>query len=207
MSTHVVPQAHDENHALGSSGAHLGKAALVVEGALVAEDGLLEVAVVLGDGVAGDALDERLRVLNDDAVLDVEALDLGKTTIALDELGDDSDDLGGVNGELRAGTVERGVALAVAVEVAAIGVAVTAITVGGVSSAASVTLARVLGAVLTGVRGVSGGDVVGLPDIHLSAAAAHGTDTSVGIVGGALPALRVGLVFWLAPGRRRVRRN
>jgi len=42
------------------------------------------------------------------------------------------------------------------------------------------------------VRSVGGGDGVGLPDVHLSAAGTHGANTTVGVNVASLPALRVG---------------
>lgn len=196
--THVVPETHDENHGASGGGTHLGEATLVVEGALIAEDLLLGVAVVLGDGVAGDAVDGGLGVGDDDVVLDVEAGDLGEAAVvALDELGDDGQGLCGVEGELGAGTVEGLVALAVAVEVAAVRVAVAAVTVLGVSAAAGITLAGVVVIVLARVRRVGGADAVGLPDVHLGAAGTEAADAGVGVVVGRLPVVRVGLSFSL----------
>lgn len=65
------------------------------------------------------------RIRNHDAVLDVETLDLGEgasvCAVVGDELGDDGEDLGGIDS--LAGTVEAGVAQAVRVEIASVGVA------------------------------------------------------------------------------------
>lgn len=102
----------------------------------------MRVAVGFGDGVvACDAGGGGFGVGDEDAVLDVEALDLGERAAGLDELGDDGEDVVGVDGE--AGAVEGGVALAVAVEVASIGVAFTVVAVGfaAVGSSAGVAVA------------------------------------------------------------------
>lgn len=102
----------------------------------------MRIAVCRGDGiVAGDAGGGGLGVGDEDAVLDVEALDLGQLAAGLDELGDDGEDVVGVDGQ--AGAVEGGVALAVAVEVASIGVAFAVVAVGcaAVGSAAGVAVA------------------------------------------------------------------
>lgn len=123
----VVPQRHDQNHGLGQGGAHLGQAALVLERGLVAEGGLLRVAVVRGDGVVlGGASDGAVRVGDQLAVLDVEALDLGQRAVGLDELGHNGEDRVGVDG--LAGAVEGCVALSVAVEVTPIRVALAGIS-------------------------------------------------------------------------------
>lgn len=193
FATHVIPDRHDQNHTLRKSLAHLRKTALLGEDILVAESLLLSSTEARGDGVAVDAGDIRLRVSKDLAVLDVEALDVGEGAAGLDELGDDGDLLGGVDGELRALAVEGGVAHTVAVEVTAVGVALAGVAGGAVSSAAGVAGAALLADGLAGVRGVGGGDGVGLPDVHLGAAGAHVADAGVGVVGGRRPALDVGL--------------
>lgn len=186
----VVPDGHDEDHGLGKGLAHLLQATLLVEVIDITESRLLSIAERLGDGVASDASNLGLRVLNDLAVLDIEALDL--TEIAsrvLEELGDDGELLGGIDG--LALTVEGGVTHAVRVEVATIGIASTAIAVVGVGTTARVALAHVLVDGGAGVGSESGRDLVGLPDIHLRAASTVVTDTSVGIVGGGIPTLNV----------------
>ena len=187
----VVPDGHDEDHVAGEGLAHAGETAALVEDVLVAEGRLLGVAVVLGDRVAADARDCALAVGDDLAVLDVEALDLAQFAAGLDELRDDGDLLGGVDGEALA--VEALVALAVRVEVASVGVAVAGVAVRGVGTAAGVALARVVGGVGAGVRSIGAGDAVGLPDIHLSTASTKVTNTGVDIVARGLPSFNVGL--------------
>lgn len=138
----IVPQRHDKNHARGKRLTHSGQATFALEVSLIAKRGLLRIAVGLGDGVvAGDAGGGGLGVGDEDAVLDVEALDLGQLAAGLDELGDDGEDVVGVDGQ--AGAVEGGVALAVAVEVASIGVAFAVVAVGcaAVGSAAGIAVA------------------------------------------------------------------
>lgn len=87
----VVPDGHDEHHALGQGVAHLAEPTALVEDVLVAKRRLLLVAVVLRDRVARDARDGGLRVGDDLAVLDVEALDVGELAARGDELRDDGD--------------------------------------------------------------------------------------------------------------------
>lgn len=128
----VIPDGHDENHALLERSAHGSKTALDRELVGVAESSLLGGAEGVGDGVAGDAGDGGLRVRDDNAVLDVESFDLGKGAaggaVGGDELGDNGEDLAGVDG--KTSTVEVGVAHSVGVEITSIGVAQ-----GGVTSA------------------------------------------------------------------------
>lgn len=163
----VVPDGHDEDHGLGKGLAHLLQATLRGEVIDIAESSLLSIAERLGDGVAGNSINVGLRVFNDFAVLNVEALDLSKIASGvLDELGD--------NGELGAGidclalTVESGVAHAVAVEVATIGIASTAIAVVGVGTTAGVTLAHVLFDGGAGVRSERCRDFVRFPWVGVS---------------------------------------
>lgn len=175
--TYIVPEAHDQDHG-GSKGiAHLGVSALGSKVVVVAECHLLSSAELLGEGVARVAGNGRLGVGHHHAVLDVEALDGGEAAAGtFDELRDDGDGLGGVDGEVGAGAVEGLVALAVRVEVATIGIAVTSVAGIGVGSATGIAVARVLSEVFAGVGGECCGNVVGLPDIHLRAACAEAAD-------------------------------
>lgn len=89
--------------------------------------------------------------------MDVESLNLGEFPVgALDELRDDRDLLGGIESESGAGAVKGGVSLAVAVEVAAIGVTVACVSVRRVRAAAVVAGAGVLCAVGAGMGGEGG---------------------------------------------------
>ena len=120
-------------------------------------------------------------VLDHLAVLHIEAADFGKCAgggaIRGDELGDDSELGGGVDGLL--GAKERLVAEAVGVEIAAGFVAGA-----GCGAGLSIDGAADVG----GVRGVEG---VGFPDIHFVAAGAVVTVSGVGR--GAVPVKDVGL--------------
>lgn len=187
----VVPDGHDEDHVLGQGVAHALEAAALVEDVGVAEGRLLRVAVLLRHRVAGHARDGALAVGHDLAVLHVEALDLAEGAARLQELRHHRQLLGRV--ELEAGAVERLVALAVAVEVASVGVAVARVAVGRVGAAARVAAAGVVGRVRARVRRVGRGDGVGLPDVHLGAAGAHVADAGVGVVGRRVPAIDIGL--------------
>jgi hypothetical protein len=103
LTTHVVPNTEHENHA-GEATAHLSKTTLGVEAIVIGED-LADVgAPVLGDGVATLA-EKIVRVGESNTILDVESLDLAENTARSQELGDDSDLLGGVDLEAAARTV------------------------------------------------------------------------------------------------------
>lgn len=190
----VVPDGENEHHGLGKRLAHLGETTLLLEDVGVSKGRLLLAAVVGGDGVAGDAGDLGLGVGDDLAVLDVEALDLGQVSGGvLEELGDDGDLLGRVNGHARA--VEGGVALAIAVEVASIGVAGAGVAVSGKGATAVIPSAHGLARGCARVGSVSRADLVGLPDVHLGAARAVRAHTGVGIIAGWGPAFDIGLTI------------
>ena len=191
----VIPQGHDEDHALGERSAHALQAAVLGEDVLVLEQALLGGAVVVGDGVAADAGPGRLGVGDHLAVLHVEALDLlegaAGGAVVGDELGDDGELALGVDGHAR--TVEGLVALAEGVEITSVGVAGAAVAVGAVGATAGVAAAHHLAGGVAGVRSEGRGDAVGLPDIHLRAAGAVVASTRIGIIGGGLPSINVGL--------------
>lgn len=167
----VVPERENENHAALEGAAHGGEATLALEAVRVAERSLLGIAVSVRDRVVrGESGDVGLRVLDDDAILDVDAADLDEVSrrrvVGGDELGDDGDLLVGVDGEARA--EEALGALAERVEVASILVAnsvVAFVTVTALSARAAI-----LAVDGTYVRGHSSGIRVGLPDIHFIAA-------------------------------------
>ncbi|KAJ8109446.1 hypothetical protein OPT61_g7451 [Boeremia exigua] len=186
----VVPQAHDEDVAACKRGGHAVHAAEVGEGAGVAEDGLLGGAERVADRVASDARDGRVAVLEDFAVLDVEAADLADAGAGADELRDNGHL--GLGVELGAGAIEVLHAHAVAVEVTTVLVAHTLVAVGTVT-ALDLRRAGIKSGVLARVGGVGGRDGVGFPDIHLGAAGTHLAISGVRVVGRTVPALRVGL--------------
>lgn len=186
----VVPEGHDEDVAASKRGTHLVKTTESLERRCVTEGGLLLVTVLLSDGVAADALNGRVGVLEDGSSLDVETLDLGEAGAGADELSDDSHLLGGVEGH--AWAVEVTDAHAVAVEVAAVLIADSAVAVVAVT-AADVVGALLETSALAGVGSVGSGDGVGLPDVHLGAAGADVTLTGVGVVLSAVPARNVSL--------------
>ena len=149
----------------------------------------MRLAEAVGQRVARDAGNGRLRVLVHLAVLDVEAPDLAERRAGADELRDDGHL--GLGVELHARAVEVLHAHAVAVEVASILVADALVAVGAV--AAVEPCAGYETGALAGVRSVRGGDGVGLPDVHLRAAGAKLAVAGVGVVGRRGPALSVGL--------------
>ncbi|KAG6805268.1 hypothetical protein H0H87_004686, partial [Tephrocybe sp. NHM501043] len=105
-----------------------------------------------------------------------------------DELGDNGEFLGGIDLEARA--IEGLVAHTVGVEIATVGIANGGIAVG--STAGSTLTARKTGR-RAWVGSVGGGNLVGLPDIHLITAGTVVASARVGIVGRATPTSRVGL--------------
>ena len=121
----LTPERHDQNHVLQSS-THLSQATLCQEARVVAESSLFLCAEVFGDLVRGrDAGNISVRILDDLAVLDVDAADSAQVTsvgaISSDKLRDNSENRVGIDG--LAGAVEAGIAQAIGVEVASIGVA------------------------------------------------------------------------------------
>lgn len=193
-STYIIPQTHDENHGRRQRSSHLGQTTLVVERVGITERLLLRITVPLRDGVPTDARHIRLRVGDNLAVLHVEALNLGQgATATCEELGHDGDLLGGIDDKVGSRAVKGRVALAVAVEVATVGITVAGVPVAGVGAAAGVGFALVLGAVGAWVRSEGRGDVVGFPDVHFGAAGAQVADAGVDVVLGRHPAFGVGL--------------
>lgn len=143
----------------------------------VTEGSLLFSAELVGDGVDRiDAWDAGSRVLNDLAILDIDAADLGESTgrgvVVRQELGDNGEGFAGVNGEVLAEEVL--VTHAEGVEVATVTVAKTGVprTLGVGAASLSGRRAR--------MGSVGGGIVVSFPDIHLRAASAIAASSGVG---------------------------
>jgi hypothetical protein len=198
-NTYVVPERHNKNHGSLERIAHTVPSTLLGKIIDVAKDLLLGGAEVRGERASGVSSDLGLRVGNDLAVLDVETSNLRETAVAaLVELGDNSNLLGGVDVEAGSRTVEGLVTLTVGVEIATVSITSSAVTVVGVSSTTRVTSASVLSELGARVRSVGSGDGVGLPDVHLGAACAQVTNTTVDIALRGLPAIRVGLYCMLA---------
>jgi hypothetical protein len=74
----VIPDREDKHHTLLKRGTHGCKTSLVSKLVGVAECGLLGSAEIVGDGVSGDTGNISVRVGNDDAILDIEALNLAQ---------------------------------------------------------------------------------------------------------------------------------
>lgn len=100
--------------------------------------------------------------------------------------------LGGI--DLLALAVEVGLAQAVGVVVAAIGITIASKAILGVGATTVGGCADVVGVVLARMWCKSEGMRVGLPDIDLSAASALVANASVGVRGGGNPSLVVALL-------------
>lgn len=194
-----MPERHNKDHGGRESIAHAVPATLLREVIDISKDTLLLGAEVRGERATGVACNLGLGVGNDLAVLDVQTGNLRKTSVAARvELSDNSHLLGGIDVEVGSRTVEGLVALAIGVEITTVGIASSTISVIRVGSTTRVTSARVLSELGARMRSEGCGDGVGLPDIHLGAAGTQVTNTGVGITIRGLPALRVGLEYWLA---------
>lgn len=181
----IVPEGESKDQTVAHGLLHSGEATLALVRVGVAEDGLLGVAEGVGEGIDGlEAGNVDLGVLDDLAILDVEAANLselaGRGAVVSNELGHKRKLLVGVDG--LSGTKEGLVAQTVGVEIAAVGVANTIVTVsGGVAFRSAAPIgsgdrARV------GCKGI--GDLVGLPDIKLVAAGSVLSVATVGIGSG-----------------------
>lgn len=107
----IIPERHDEDVAASKRRTHLVETAELSIVVVVSEVSLLLLAELIGDGVSADLGVGGLGGGVGDAVLDVETLDLGKAGAGAEELGDDGEFLGRVDGH--AGAVEIGVTHAV----------------------------------------------------------------------------------------------
>jgi hypothetical protein len=191
VGVEIVPQAKNENH-VGQTPAHLSKTSLVLEAVKVVKDLTDIVTPSLSNGVATRSK-EVLGIRKDDAILDVEALNLAESSTRREELGNNGDLLVGVDLEVATRAIVSLVALSPGVEVATIRVTVSGISVGRVCATAVVTVADVEGAVLARVGGISSRDGVGLPDVHLGAASTKFTDARVRVALGGVPSVNIGL--------------
>jgi hypothetical protein len=156
----VVPERHDENHAILECFSHRLHATGASEVVVVAEDALLVLAELVGDGVTADTSNIGLGLLEDLAALDVYTADLSKVAgvgaVGGDELGHNGERLLGVDRLTR--TVEGLVAHAEGVEVAT--VSVTVAFVSAVTGAASGVGGAGAVAGVARVRGDGVGDAV-----------------------------------------------
>lgn len=185
----VVPERHDKDVSASKRSTHSVVATEVSEAGSVAEDALLRLAERVGDGVSSDAGDLGIGVLEHLPVLDVEALDVTQSGSRANELRDNSHL--SLSVELHAGPVEVLHAHAVGVEVAAVLVAHALVAVVAVTAVCTCALDET--STLAGVGGVSSGNRVGFPDVHLRTASTNGASAGVAIVGGGHPARAVGL--------------
>jgi hypothetical protein len=129
----VIPDGHYKNHTSLECVTHSLKTATRFERVGVTESSLLSIAEVVRDRVEClHSRDVRVRVLDDLAVLDVQATDLDEVTVGRvvgrQELSDNSDLLSGVDSQ--AGPEERLITHAPRVEVATVCVTETVVAVG-----------------------------------------------------------------------------
>lgn len=167
---------------------------MLLESVVVSECGLLRITERSRDRISNDVGDRGLRVGDQLAVLNVEAPDLCEWVA--NELGDDSEHLAGVDGH--AAAVESRITHAVRIEVASIRIASASIASGRVCTSAGVASAHGLcdGVARVGCYGCR--DCVRFPNVHLGAARAMVSNSSILVVGRWHPAfdiaLRKGLV-------------
>lgn len=173
--------------------AHVGETTLVLERPGILENALLLVAPRVGDRITLGTSVSRLGVLDDLAVLNIEATNFGESTggrvVVGDKLGDNCEFLGGIDGVAGACAIEVLDTLTIRIEITAIGIADRAVAV---SNGAVLAAGDTRGSARMG--GIGSGNGVGLPDIHLIAASTPFASTSIGIIGGADPSFNVGLV-------------
>lgn len=191
----VVPERKDESHSALEGLAHAFEATARLEAVSVAEQSLLCVAEVIGDGVVSgaEACQVRLRVLNDNSVLNIETADFDEVTsgcvVSSDELRDDGDLLVCIDGETLA--EERLSAHAEGVIITTILVANSVIALVAITAVS--TGATSLSSDRADVRGHRRGHGISLPDIHLVAACAVAAGSRIYIIGGRGPVKSISL--------------
>jgi len=191
----IIPQTHDKNHTVGKCLGHVCHTTLLLERVSVAKYLLLLVAELRRDGVAVNAWDSGCRLRNSFAALNVETLDLHGIACS-DELCDDGEFLGCVNG--LAFAVEVLDSHAIAVEVAAIRIADTSIAICRIGTTAGIASATRLLNRGARVWGNGRADRIRFPDVHFCAAGAEAANTCILIVIGWLPAFNIALRRLLA---------
>lgn len=193
MGSEISPDRESQNVSALEGLSHILETTVNVEVRVVTEDGLLVDAELISDGVEVTDTGPFVLGLKDDfATLNPGTTDLDEVTgggpVVSDELGDDSDL--GVGVDSLSWTVEFLVTLTERVEITAVLVADTVVSVATVTAlgfgTASVETSR-----RADVWGVGVGDGVGLPDIHLVTAGTVLAETSVGVDGGCSPSFSV----------------
>ena len=193
----VVPEGHNEDHAVLHGFAHGLQAAMLLEAHVIAEIGLRSSAEIIGHGVELGSVHGDHGVADDLASLDEDTTDLDEVTVVGvvvgDELGNNSERLGGVHVEAGALAVEGLVTEAERGEVAAVLVADAVVAVSGLVVTAVGTIAASLHVDVTGVRGVCVAHLVAFPDVHLGAASTVLAGAAVRVRGGRGPVLHISL--------------
>lgn len=194
----VVPQTHNKNHALVQRVTHTFEATQFLKGilTLLPKDLFLRVAKLLCQRVAGNIRNLAHGVRYDLSILHIKPLNLLQWRP--NELRHNRKLGSRIDGF--AFSVKGGVAHAVRVEVAAVGVAGSAVTVFGVGAAAGIAFTFGLIDRFAGVRCYGCGHVVCFPDVHFGAAGAEAAYAGVFVRFRRYPADGVGLAVVLAFG-------
>lgn len=157
---------------------------MLIPGIGAVENGFCLCAECLGDRVSGDACDLRVRIGNDNTILNIKALDLIESSTSSSgvgkELSNNREDFVGIDGHSR--SVEGLVAETVRIEITSIRIARTAISACGVGSTACVANTLDLPRSIARMGSKSGRDGICLPDIHLGAARSVVAKASIDIV-------------------------
>jgi len=184
----VVPERHDQDVAASKRRTQRTKPTQRLERRLVAKNALLLLTKPIRDGVSSRAGNGRVRVWKHLTVLHVEALNLAELGARAHELRYHRHHL--VRVERCAGPVEVAHTHAVAIEVAAVLVAHSAVAVTAI--AARRARAFLKPGALARMRRVGSGDGVGFPNVHFRAARPDFAGPGVGVRGRRVPAADIG---------------
>jgi len=189
----VVPDGHNEDHTIIHGFSHLFKTTLLLEIVCISHDIFERIAHIVSDRIVLgiNSLDVRFWVLENFTILNEDSSDFAKVSgvgsIGSDELGNNGHWLGGINSLVW--TIEIFDTSSVRVEIATIFIADTFVSIGTLSARKS--LAHQLSIDLTWMSSESLSHVVGLPDIHLSAARSEFSSSGIWVGLGWVPANRV----------------
>jgi hypothetical protein len=191
----VVPDRHHESHATAEGLRHLLHSSFgsVVVGIFVPV--VSGSAEIIGDRVEFFSLDGGFRSLDDLTILHVLSADFNNVcvagTVLGNELSDNCEFPGGVNGKVRTSTEEIFVSKSVRREVASRFVTDSLSFIGSMSISTLNTFASCGIGDRTGMGSDSLRGFVGFPDVHLHAASAIFTFARVRVIWARVPSLRV----------------